>query len=211
MEERFPLRLQELLEGAVCGPEVTEGIRDHLVEFLKPYIADYEVTAQKTHMHEYVQGLISKLARKTGEGIAYFHDHGRQVCKSSSDSQRGTTRRSCGRSRNKWANGSVKRTASSFSIRRRSPKRARNRSAWRGSGAVVWARSRTARSACSWATFRKRNTPWSACDCTFRKTGPTIARDASKRVCRPGRSSARVTNWHWRCSTNSEIRCRIRG
>ena len=78
MDERFSLRLQELLEGAVCGPEVTAGIRDHLVEFLKPYIAGYDVTAQKTHMHEYVQGLISKLARKTGEGIAYFHDHGRQ-------------------------------------------------------------------------------------------------------------------------------------
>lgn len=78
MEERFPLRLQELLEGAVCGPKVMAGIRDHLVEFLKPYIAGYDVTAQKTHVHEYVQGLISKIARKTGEAIAYFHDRGRQ-------------------------------------------------------------------------------------------------------------------------------------
>ena len=78
MEERCSPRLQELLNGAVCDPQVTSGIRDHLAEFLESYLARYHGMTQKIHLLEYVPGLISKLARKTGEGIAYFHDHGRQ-------------------------------------------------------------------------------------------------------------------------------------
>ena len=50
MEERCSLRLQEILGGAVCGPQVTAGIRDHLVEFLEPYIARYDGMTQKIHL-----------------------------------------------------------------------------------------------------------------------------------------------------------------
>ena len=78
MDDRFVLRLQEMLDTAFCGPEVTSGTLARLEEFLRPYAESLTEPAQRTHTHEYVQGLFSKLERKTGEAIAYLHDQERQ-------------------------------------------------------------------------------------------------------------------------------------
>lgn len=78
MDDRFVLRLQEMLDTAFCGPEVTSGTLARLEEFLRPYAESLTEPAQRTHTREYVQGLFSKLERKTGEAIAYLHDQERQ-------------------------------------------------------------------------------------------------------------------------------------
>ena len=78
MDDRFAPRLQEMLDSAVCHPEVTAGTLARLQEFLRPYAEILTEPEQRTHTHEYVQGLFSKLKRKTGEAIAYLHDQERQ-------------------------------------------------------------------------------------------------------------------------------------
>ena len=78
MDDRFAPRLQEMLNDAVCGPEVTEGLLERLADFLGPYVESLTEPAQRTHVGEYVRGLFSKLKHKTGEAIAYLHDRGRQ-------------------------------------------------------------------------------------------------------------------------------------
>ena len=78
MEDRFAPRLQEMLDSAVCHPEVTAGTLTRVQEFLRPYAESLTEPAQRTHASEYVQGLFSKLKRKTGEAIAYQHDQERQ-------------------------------------------------------------------------------------------------------------------------------------
>lgn len=78
MDERFAPRLQELLDSAQCGPEVTAGTLTRLDEFLRPYAESLTEPAQRTHTREYVAGLFSKLERKTGEAIAYWHEQDRQ-------------------------------------------------------------------------------------------------------------------------------------
>jgi SRSO17 transposase len=49
-----------------------------LKEFLRPLAESLTGPAQRTHTAEYVQGLFSKLKRKTGEAIASLHDQERQ-------------------------------------------------------------------------------------------------------------------------------------
>jgi SRSO17 transposase len=78
MEDRFAPRLQEMLDSAVCHPEVTAGTLTRLHEFLRPFAQGLTGPAQRTHTAEYVRGLFSKLRRKTGEAIAYLHDQERQ-------------------------------------------------------------------------------------------------------------------------------------
>jgi SRSO17 transposase len=78
MDDRFAPRLQEMLDSAVCHPEVTAGTLARLETFLGPYAESLTEPAQRTHTREYVQGLFSKLVRKTGEAIAYLHDQNRQ-------------------------------------------------------------------------------------------------------------------------------------
>ena len=78
MEDRFAARLQEMLDSAICHPAVTTGTLVRLQEFLRPYAEILTEPEQRTHTHEYVQGLFSKLKRKTGEAIAYLHDQERQ-------------------------------------------------------------------------------------------------------------------------------------
>lgn len=78
MEDRFAPRLQEMLDDAVCGPELTEGTLERLGDFLEPYVESMTEPEQRTHTHEYVQGLFSKLECKTGEAIAYLHNQDRQ-------------------------------------------------------------------------------------------------------------------------------------
>lgn len=78
MDDRFVPRLQEMLDSAVCHPEVTAGTLIRLQEFIRPYAASLTESEQRTHTGEYVQGLFSKLKRKSGEAIAYLLDQERQ-------------------------------------------------------------------------------------------------------------------------------------
>lgn len=78
MDPRFEARLQELLDSAVCPPDLAAEVLPPLDEFLQPFVHSLAEPEQRTHTREYVQGLVSALASKTGEGIAYLHDHGRQ-------------------------------------------------------------------------------------------------------------------------------------
>ena len=64
MDDRFAPRRQEMLE--------------RLGDFLEPYVESMTEPEQRTHTHEYVQGLFSKLERKTGEAIAYMQNQDRQ-------------------------------------------------------------------------------------------------------------------------------------
>ena len=78
METRYAPRRQEMLDSAVCSPKVTAEVLAELDEFLKPYSQSLNEPEQRTHTLEYVQGLVSSLDSKTGEAIAYLHDHNRQ-------------------------------------------------------------------------------------------------------------------------------------
>ena len=62
----------------MCSPDVTAEVLPELDEFLQPYAHSLAEPEQRTHTRECVQGLVSSLASKTGEGIAYLHDQGRQ-------------------------------------------------------------------------------------------------------------------------------------
>jgi SRSO17 transposase len=77
MEERFEIRLREMLEQA----ELTAGALNGLVEQLEQFVRPYGETLsghQQRRALEYVSGLLSKLEKKTGEAIAYLHDQDRQ-------------------------------------------------------------------------------------------------------------------------------------
>ena len=78
MDGRFPLRLREMLDHAECSAGVTDGLRDRLSDFLKPYVARLAEPEPQSHAQDYIQGLFSKLERKSGEAIAYLHDQDRQ-------------------------------------------------------------------------------------------------------------------------------------
>jgi len=78
MDPRFEARRQEMLDSAVCPPDLAAEVLPQLDEFLQPFVHSLTEPEQHTHTREYVRGLVSSLASKTGEGIADLHDRGRQ-------------------------------------------------------------------------------------------------------------------------------------
>ena len=78
MERRFELRLNEMLDQAQVSPEILRGVRPRLEEFVEPFAENLPGPEHRRHATEYVTGLMSRLERKTGEGIAYLHDQQRQ-------------------------------------------------------------------------------------------------------------------------------------
>lgn len=78
MDARFAPRLRAMVDQAECSADVTDGLRDRLSGFLQPFVVSLLVPEQQNHVREYVQGLFSKLERKSGEAIAYLHDQERQ-------------------------------------------------------------------------------------------------------------------------------------
>jgi len=78
MERRFKTRLEEMLDDAEVSPEMLKGMLTQLEIFVEPFAAALDEPAQRRHALEYVTGLLSDLEHKTGEGIAYLHDHQRQ-------------------------------------------------------------------------------------------------------------------------------------
>jgi SRSO17 transposase len=78
MERRFAVRYEELMADAEVKPEALEGVLDRLKEFVRPFAASLEHTAQRDHLEEYVMGLVSNVKRKNIESIAYLHEQDRQ-------------------------------------------------------------------------------------------------------------------------------------
>ena len=78
MDGRFEARRDELLAQAQVSPEDWSGVIARLESFVKPFVTALTEPAQRRHFVEYLSGLLSTLARKTGEGIAYLHGHDRK-------------------------------------------------------------------------------------------------------------------------------------
>jgi SRSO17 transposase len=79
MERRFATRLEELLDDATVKPAVLRDMLPRLERFVKPFAALLVTPEQRTHLHEYVSGLVSNVDRKNVESIAYLHDQDRQA------------------------------------------------------------------------------------------------------------------------------------
>jgi SRSO17 transposase len=78
MERRYELRLKQMLAQAEVSPELMQGLLARLAAFAEPFARALEQPEQRRHAAEYMTGLLSKLPRKSGEAIAYLHDHQRQ-------------------------------------------------------------------------------------------------------------------------------------
>jgi SRSO17 transposase len=78
MDRRFDTRLRDMLAQAEVPPELIDGLLSRLGTFVHPFTASLREPEQQRHTVEYLTGLLSKLEHKTGEGIAYLHDHERQ-------------------------------------------------------------------------------------------------------------------------------------
>jgi SRSO17 transposase len=78
MERRFQAQLQKMLVQAEVPPDLVNGLMERLTAFAEPYASYLSEPEQRQHTVEYLKGLLSKLDRKTGEGIAYLHDQERQ-------------------------------------------------------------------------------------------------------------------------------------
>jgi len=78
MERRYELRLVQMLAQAEVAPELMRGLLERLKTFVEPFAMSLDQPEQRRHAAEYMTGLLSKLPRKSGEAIAYLHDHRRQ-------------------------------------------------------------------------------------------------------------------------------------
>jgi SRSO17 transposase len=78
MEQRYRVRLAELLDDAEVPPGLVRGVMPRLEAFLQPFVAALHAPEQRTNARHYVQGLLSDLKRKDVESIAYLHDRDRQ-------------------------------------------------------------------------------------------------------------------------------------
>jgi SRSO17 transposase len=78
MEDRFAVRLREMLSQAEVASDAVRGMETRLAACIEPFAALLTEPERRAHVAEYVTGLLSKLERKTGESIAYLYDHERQ-------------------------------------------------------------------------------------------------------------------------------------
>jgi SRSO17 transposase len=78
MERRYELRLEQMLAQTEVSPELMRGLLERLETFVEPFARSLDQPEQRRHAAEYMTGLLSKLPRKSGEAIAYLHDHHRQ-------------------------------------------------------------------------------------------------------------------------------------
>ncbi len=78
MERRFESRLDEMLGQAYVPVNLLRGVLPRLEAFVQPFVEHLPAPEHRRHAAEYVTGLMSKLERKTGEGIAYLLDQQRQ-------------------------------------------------------------------------------------------------------------------------------------
>src|SRR3954447_5243954 len=78
MEQRYRVRLEELLDDAEVPPGLLRGVLPRLETFLQPFVQTLISAEQRTNARHYVQGLLSDLPSKDTESIAYLHDRERQ-------------------------------------------------------------------------------------------------------------------------------------
>jgi SRSO17 transposase len=78
MERRFQARLDELLGDAEVRPGLLRGLLTRLQSFLEPFVESLLSPERRTNASHYVSGLLSDLASKDAESIAYLHDRERQ-------------------------------------------------------------------------------------------------------------------------------------
>src|SRR5213080_3809374 len=78
MEQRYRVRLEELLDDAEVPPGLLRGVLPRLEAFLEPFVHTLASAEQRTNTRQYVQGLLSDLDSKDVESIAYLHDRERQ-------------------------------------------------------------------------------------------------------------------------------------
>ena len=79
MDRRFTLRKAELLADCEVGAEAFNNIAQRLETFAEPFTTSLPSPESKVHSHTYMAGLLSDVARKNTESIAYRHDVDRQV------------------------------------------------------------------------------------------------------------------------------------
>lgn len=78
MDDRFAVRLREMMADAELDSAAVTGVLGRLRDFVRPFAASLTEPAQRDHAVEYTSGLLSQLEHKTGEAIAYLHDQERQ-------------------------------------------------------------------------------------------------------------------------------------
>jgi SRSO17 transposase len=79
MEPRFQRRKEQLLNGCQVPPTLFDGVIDRLAEFAAPFAASFPSPESRSHARTYLAGLLSDVARKNAEAIAYRYDLDRQV------------------------------------------------------------------------------------------------------------------------------------
>ena len=79
MDRRFTLRKAELLADSKVGADAFDGIAQRLETFAEPFVTSLPSPESKVHSRTYLAGLLSDVARKNTESIAYRHDVDRQV------------------------------------------------------------------------------------------------------------------------------------
>ena len=75
MDDRFAVRLKNMLAQTEVPPVLLDGMVGRLADFATPYAVLVSNAAQQQHLREYLAGLLSRLERKTGEAIAYLHGY----------------------------------------------------------------------------------------------------------------------------------------
>jgi SRSO17 transposase len=78
MEPRFAARREQLLADAEVDPRILRGVLPRLEHFLDPFVASLPRSEPRLHAQRYVAGLVSSLAYKNVESIAYLHDQERE-------------------------------------------------------------------------------------------------------------------------------------
>lgn len=78
MERRFRMRLDELLRDAEVPVSLVRGVLPRLEAFLGPFVEALQTAEQRSNAQQYVSGLLSDLASKDIESIAYLFDRDRQ-------------------------------------------------------------------------------------------------------------------------------------
>ena len=71
METKYQIRKRELLDECTIAPEIFEQVTQRLEQFMAPYVAHLARREQIQHSQTFMQGLLSDLARKNVESIAY--------------------------------------------------------------------------------------------------------------------------------------------
>ena len=71
MEARYALRKTPLLAEGPIAPEIFEQVIPRLYAFMKPFVTPFQGQAADQHAKTYVCGLLSNVAHKNSESIAY--------------------------------------------------------------------------------------------------------------------------------------------